>query len=346
MAGCTKRMVEMAEPMEIADVDLEKAALGGEPAERAARVDEGGETDTDVDRMALLGGEPAERASGVDEGDGTERKDLWLPKAELYCEDKHQHNENASENLPSAYKLPLEGEWTGYASGEARDPEGDANASDAATERADCPHESRETTDANGVESEGCREGMSGSASVDEADGSIGQGVEPAGMPNESEDPDGGGIPCVCLGGTRMRPGDMDSPGRGTDMSWNQADDPRVWTDTLNVSDRAETDGISHRDDTGTYLTTRGAKRDVRETDGIGSHADASNGSTDTPSVNTDAIKAANGTGNVRTRRTEEKTRNSPTTPENATPKPADRWRKVSAEEIDVYVPWDAPVEA
>ena len=31
---------------------------------------------------------------------------------------------------------------------------------------------------------------------------------------------------------------------------------------------------------------------------------------------------------------------------ENTTPKPADRWRKVSAEEINVYIPWDAPVEA
>ncbi|KIM55812.1 hypothetical protein SCLCIDRAFT_30073 [Scleroderma citrinum Foug A] len=318
MAGCTKGMVKTAKPTEIADVD----------------------------RTALLGGKLAERACGVDEGNGTERKDLWLPKAELYCEDKHQHNENASENLPSTYKLPLKGEWTGYASGEARDTEGDANASDAATERVDCPCESRVTADTNGVESEGRREGMSGSASVDEADGSIGRGVEPAGMPNELEDPDGGGIPCVCLGGMQMWPGDMDGPGHRTDMSWNQADDPRVWTDTLNMSDRAETDGISHRDDTGTYLTTQGMKHDVREMDGIRSHVDASNGLTDTPSVNTDTIKAANGTGNVRTRRTEEKTQNSPTTPKNTMPKPADQWRKVSAEEINVYVPWDVPVEA
>ena len=174
MAGHTKGMVETAKPTKIADVD----------------------------RTALLGGKPVERACGVDKGDGMEHKDLRLPKAELYCEDKHQHNENANENLPSTYKLLLEGEWTGYASGEARDPEGDA-----ATERVDCPHESRETTDANGVKLEGHREGMSRSASVDEADGGIGRGVEPAGMPNkseilitmliESEDPDGGDILCI-----------------------------------------------------------------------------------------------------------------------------------------------------
>ena len=50
-------MVETTEPTEITDVDSEKAVLGGELAERACRVDEGDETDADVDRTVLLGGE-------------------------------------------------------------------------------------------------------------------------------------------------------------------------------------------------------------------------------------------------------------------------------------------------
>ena len=67
-AGCTNGMVELAKSTE---------------------------TDADVNRTALLGGELAERACGVDEGDGTEHKDLRLPKAELYCEERHQRNRNA-----------------------------------------------------------------------------------------------------------------------------------------------------------------------------------------------------------------------------------------------------------
>ena len=52
------------------DADVNRTALlGGEPAKRASRVDEGGRKVVDVNRTALLGGEPAERASGVDEGD-------------------------------------------------------------------------------------------------------------------------------------------------------------------------------------------------------------------------------------------------------------------------------------
>ena len=293
-AGHTKGMVKMAKPTEI----------------------------TDVDRTALLGGKLAERACGVDEGDGMEHKDLQLPKAELYCEDKHQHNENTNENLPSTYKLPLKGEWTGYVSGEVRDPEGDANASDAATERADCPRKSRETTDANGVELEGHREGMSGSASVDEADGGIGRGVEPAGMPNESEmlittsieseDPDGGDILCICLRGTWMRPGDTNGPGSQTDWLEGQADVLRGWTDTLMVSNNAVTTGLSHCDDVSTYLGAGGVKCSIWETDGVESQTDILSGHPDTPSVKTNPTKPTNETANVRLPRKKVKPPDSP----------------------------------
>ena len=234
MAGCTNGMVGLAEPTKIVDID----------------------------EKAVLGGELVERAHVIDEGDGTECKDLRLPKAELYCEERHQCNGNTTGDLPSAHRLPLKGEWTVYLSAEMKSP-----------------------------------------------NSGTGQEVEPAGSSNkletlviisiELEGPDGGRIPCICLGGTQMWLGDVDGPGHRTDMLWNQVDDLRVWTDALNVSDRAETDGISHRDDMGTYLTTRGVKRDIRKTDGIGSHTDVLNGLTDTPSVNMDVIKPANKPENI-----------------------------------------------
>ena len=122
MAGQTNRTVQLAEPMEITDVNLEKAALGGEPAERAARVDEGGEMDMDVDRTATLGRDPM-TACGVDEGDGMEHGyPMRLQQMKLYCEEDLQRSGNAEEDIPSAQRLPLKGEWAGCASGKASDP--------------------------------------------------------------------------------------------------------------------------------------------------------------------------------------------------------------------------------
>ena len=53
----------------VVDVDLEKAALGGDPAERACGVNEGTEMIADVNRTALLGQELVERACRVNKGD-------------------------------------------------------------------------------------------------------------------------------------------------------------------------------------------------------------------------------------------------------------------------------------
>ncbi|KIM62609.1 hypothetical protein SCLCIDRAFT_24903 [Scleroderma citrinum Foug A] len=102
-AGHTKRTVETAEPT-TTDINSEKAALDGELVERACRVNEGDEMDVDVDRTVVLGGEPAETVCGVDEGDGDQT-----------C----QCNGNVENNIPSAYGLPLEGEWSVYPSSES-----------------------------------------------------------------------------------------------------------------------------------------------------------------------------------------------------------------------------------
>ena len=95
MAGCTNWMAEMAKP-----------------------------TIVDINRTARPGIELASEACGVDEGDGTECEGKSrLQKTNLLCEEARQRNENASENIPSARKLPLVGEWTVCASGKASDLE-------------------------------------------------------------------------------------------------------------------------------------------------------------------------------------------------------------------------------
>ena len=135
----------------------------------------------DVDGMTLLGGELAERVSGVDEGDRDHKYQSQIQKAELLCEETCQHNKNANANVPSTYKLPLEGEWTGYVSGKSN-------------------------------ELKGCSGGMGKCASVDEADGNPGHGIEPTNAPNELTEFIGLSVElyvenssdtlCVCLGGT------------------------------------------------------------------------------------------------------------------------------------------------
>ena len=74
---------------------------------------------TDIDRTALLGGKLAERACGVDEGDGMECKpQMQLLKEESYCEEIVQCSGITNEDVPSAQRLLLEGEWTVCMSGE------------------------------------------------------------------------------------------------------------------------------------------------------------------------------------------------------------------------------------
>jgi len=263
------------------------------------------ETDADVDRTALLGGEPAERVCGVDEGDETDRE--YQSRIQQTNRKKHQRNANANMDVPSAHKLPLEGEWTVYASGE------DQNL------RADRPSESKEAEDTAGVQSEGCEGGTSWRAGVDEpetvveccqqlrmADGSGDREVEPEDTPNESEtlvtvsiaseSPDGGGIPRVHLGGTRSRTGDANGCGNRVDASSCQADASRGSTGVLDTSYSAAMAGMSDGEGAGTYLGIGDAKRVVHATDGIGSQTDASSGHWDVQSVETEAITPANAT--------------------------------------------------
>jgi len=154
------------------------------------------------------------------------------------------------------------------------------------------------------------------------AHGDPGRGVEPADVLNEtetleivsvvSESPDGGGIPRVHLGSANWRAGSANGPGRETDGSRGQADGQRGWTDALNASNHTGTNEMSCGEGASTYLGARGAKRVVNATVGVGSHTDASDGHTDVPSVQTDALTTANETETVSIPRKREKPPDSP----------------------------------
>ena len=281
MAGRTNRMAEMAKP-----------------------------TIVDVDRTARLGIELASEACGVDEGDGTECEGKSrLQETNLLCEEARQRNENASENIPSARKLPLVGEWTVCASSKASDLE---------VKPMDAPIES-ETLVIVSI---------------------------------QLEDLHSGRIPHVRLGGTSCHAGDANCLGNRADTSRYQPDGLRGLTDgsgglmdALNALNKAEMAGMSHGEGASTYLSIGDTKCLVTETDGIETRADASIGRGDIPSVETETETAENDSTNVRCR-IDSKTRNSPYTLENETPKRSYRWRKVSAGDGDVYVPLNTPVAA
>ena len=280
--GRANRTVETAEPTEIADVD----------------------------GMALLGRELVERARGIGEGDETEREaQSRLQESKLLCGEIDQHSGIANGDIPITNRLPLEGEWTLYASGETSNPNGNTDASNAAIECVDSPSESRVAEDTPRVELEGRKGGMSEGASVDEAGGNAGHGTGPTDTSNEltelvtlsikSEDPHSGGIPCVHLRGTTWHAGDANGIGDQVDTSRGRTDELRGQVDSLSTSNSAGTECMSHRDNAETYLSVGDAKHLVKEMDGVESHADVSTGHGDIPNVETNANSPAKAPDNV-----------------------------------------------
>ena len=237
MARRTNRMAEMAKP-----------------------------TIVDVDRTARLSIELALEACGVDEGDGMECEGKsWLQETNLLCKEACQRNENASENIPSARKLPLVGEWTVCASGKASNLE---------VEPMDAPIES-ETLVIMSIQLEDLRSGRILCVCL-------------GGMSCRAGDAN-------CLGNgadtSRYQPDGL----RGlTDGSGGLMD-------ASNASNKAEMAGISHGGGAEAYLTTGDVKRVVDMTDGIGIHANGSTGQGEALSVRTDAIIPANAPEDVRT---------------------------------------------
>ena len=278
-------------PKTITDVDG-KAMLGRDLAGMVHRVNEGKESDADTYRTALLGKEPVEMACGVNEGDGTECKGKSQLQTEFYCEENHQYNENAKNNIPNAHGLPLVGEWIGCASGEAGDSLLELESHERDMVEPACVDEAEVDTQ---TPSECCQQLVS-------MDGNTGRKAEMlVTMSIELENPGGGDILCMYLGSMNWCAGDPNGLGTQTDGSGYQADGSRdltdgsgAQTDTLNVLNGAETVGISHGDKESTYLGAGGTKHNAEVTDGFGSHTDTSSTWTGVLSARTDVDTTVN----------------------------------------------------
>ena len=321
MAGRTNGTVETAEPT-IADIDR-TALLGGELVERAARVDEGGEMDADVDRTPMLGGEPAMRDCGVNEGDGTERESKSrLQQTYFYCEEDHQRNGNAESNIPIAYGLPLEGEWSVYPSSESdmliivsiklEDPHSGG------IPRVHLRGTNWRAGNANGL---GCR-----------TDGSRSQADGPGGLTDAPSTSNGAETEVIGHGegaGTYLAIGDTkrvievtDGVGSHADTSTGQGEALSIRTDAIIPANALEDVRTPRKKEKLPDLPSQSGRRAPDEPDGCGNHANALSVHTDAYTVETETETAVNETEIVRTHRKMSETQNSPVMRETATHEP------------------------
>ena len=257
MAGCMNRMVKMAEPMEIVDINSEKAVLGRELAERACRVDEGDEMNVDINRTAMLGKDPAMMACGVDEGDRMEHRNLWLQQTGFYCEESCQCSRNTTEDIPSTQKLPLMGEWTVCVSSKASNL--DIKPVDSLIESKILIVMSIKLED-----------------------------LHSSGIPHVCL----GGMSCH-VGDTNCLGNGADASSYQVDGSRGPTDGSEAQMDASDASNGTETAGMSCGNDAGTYLIAGDTKHGVEVMDGVGSHADAPSGDRDILSTQMKAIKPA-----------------------------------------------------
>jgi len=143
----------------------------------------------------------------------------------------------------------------------------------------------------------------------------------------------------------RRTPNAPDGCGSHADASSRLTDAQSVENDARtarNEAERVRTPRNSSKTRNSPMVT---AKRHSDGPDGHGSHADRSSAHTDTRSVGNTTETTENKAETVRTRQNGPKTRNSPNAIEIATAKLPRRWRRVSADGIHVYVPWNAPIE-
>ena len=302
----------------------------------------------DVDRTAVLGGEPAETVCGVDEGHEERKPQLRIQQTNFYCEENRQRSGNANGNIPGTHGLPLVGEWIVCASGEASDSK------------------------LGGIESEGCASGMDERACVDEADGSEGLGDRADGSGRQSGDSssqtgprgqadvlstlnraemagisrgEGAGVYLGAADAERVI--DVtDGFGRQTDVSSGHWDLHSVETNANKPAEELQIISIPREKAKPPDSPMKTVKRTLDKPNGLGNQTDRSSVRTDAHSVGNETQKPANETESVSTRQTDAQTRNLPYTPEIAKPELVRRWRKVSVKDVDVYVPWSAPVEA
>ena len=103
-------------------------------------------------------------------------------------------------------------------------------------------------------------------------------------------------------------------------------------------ADEAETISMRRIEPKPPQSLTMGANGCANKTDRSSHHPGTLN-------MRMQAITPADEVGNIRTRQIDPKTRNSPHTRETATPESTYQWKRVSLRGIDIYVPWNVPID-
>ena len=240
-------------------LELQNLPIVGESRDSKQRAAEGtsgraevvGKT-ADVDGKALPGSELANRASRVDEAD--EMPDgcqLRPQQAEPYHKES-QCNENAKKNIPSTHGVPLEGEWRVCASGRVRsdsreDGMGECGCVDEWSWSVETPRPAMQIPKGccqlGRADGNASCEGMSVDGQ-DESDKLVPTTVE-------LDNPGGGEMPRICLGGTKMRIGEVESHKCRADKSNGRVNESRSQADASTVLNTCETASMGDGGGTG-----------------------------------------------------------------------------------------------
>jgi len=138
---------------------------------------------------------------------------------------------------------------------------------------------------------------------------------------------------------------ETDGLGGHVDASDGQADAPSVDMDAIRPANASKTISIRQIEPKSPNLPAGSATSRSDATDGFGSHTDTSSVCTDVQCAGNDTQTATNEAEIVRTRQNSSKTRNSPHGREIATPEPTIRWKRVSVNGTNVYLPQNALID-
>ena len=152
-------------------------------------------------------------------------------------------------------------------------------------------------------------------------------------------------LPDSLVSTTRWTPDEPNGCRNRTDASTGPMDVPCVETHTKNPTNTPEIVSIPQKRQKPPDSPSRGTRQAPDEPNGSWSHADTSSVHTDVHSVGSGTQTAGNKTKSVRSRQNRRKMQDSPIGREIATPEIVNRWRKVSVDDGNVYVPWNAPIE-
>ena len=152
--------------------------------------------------------------------------------------------------------------------------------------------------------------------------------------------------------GTYLRVGDTkrliyetDGAGTHTGTLTGQTDAPTIETNMNKPANAPDIVSIPRKKAKPPDSPVDTARTAPVEPNGFGDHADGSDAWMDVQSIGYERETAENKTGNVRMCQTSQKMQNSPIGVQIETAKPTGRWKRVSVDDVDMYLPWGAPVE-